>query len=254
MAGADGPPVELIHRSCGHSIVPTLTCPGCSEPIDPRHMEALPGPALRGKWRRRKAQPPAASRERRHRETRMEGVRGGRITAIRADETNPITAGYICNKAFSLEHYVEHGQRVEHPLRRRADGSFERIGWPQAINEIATRLSAIRRDHSPRAIGLVGIGGQGNHMDAPYGLGFLRALGSRRWFNAFAQEKTQHALLDQWMFDASPDRAQTDSREPQRERVTLPRSGANTSRRPRREGSSPRSPLRRTAGDPAAPR
>ncbi len=35
-------------------------------------------------------------------------------------------------------------------------------------------------------------------------LGFLRALGSRRWFNAFAQEKTQHNLLDQWMFDASP--------------------------------------------------
>jgi len=131
-------------------------------------------------------------------------VRSGRIAAIRADEANPITAGYICNKAFSIEHYVEHGQRVEHPLRRRADGTFERIGWPQAIAEIASRLNQIRRDHSPRAIGLVGIGGQGNHMDAPYGLGFLRALGSRRWFNAFAQEKTQHALLDQWMFDASP--------------------------------------------------
>ena len=39
---------------------------------------------------------------------------------------------------------------------------------------------------------LVGIGGQANHMDAPYGIGFLRALGSRKWFNAFAQEKTQH--------------------------------------------------------------
>jgi len=131
-------------------------------------------------------------------------VRDGRIAALRADEANPITAGYICNKAFSLDHYVEHRQRVEHPLRRRPDGSFERIGWSQAIAEIAARLGAIRRDHSPRAIGLVGIGGQGNHMDAPYGLGFLRALGSRRWFNAFAQEKTQHALLDQWMFDASP--------------------------------------------------
>jgi len=131
-------------------------------------------------------------------------VRGGRITAIRADDANPITTGYICNKAFGIEHYVRHAQRTEHPLRRRADGTFERIGWQQAIAEIAARLNEIRRDHSPRAIGLVGIGGQGNHMDAPYGLGFLRALGSRRWFNAFAQEKTQHALLDQWMFDASP--------------------------------------------------
>jgi anaerobic selenocysteine-containing dehydrogenase len=118
-------------------------------------------------------------------------VRAGRITAVRADETSPITTGYICNKAVSIPFYVRHAQRLEHPLRRRADGSFERIGWHTAIAEIAAKLGAIRAAHSPRAIGLVGIGGQGNHMDAPYGLGFLRALGSRRWFNAFAQEKTQ---------------------------------------------------------------
>lgn len=131
-------------------------------------------------------------------------VRDGRLAEIRADEGNPISHGYVCNKAFSVQAYVEHGQRLRHPLRRRADGGFERISWDTAIAEIAARLEAIRRDHSPRAIGLVGIGGQANHMDAPYGIGFLRALGSRRWFNAFAQEKTQHSLLDQWMFDASP--------------------------------------------------
>ncbi len=131
-------------------------------------------------------------------------VADGRIVAVRADETNPITSGYICNKAVSIPSYVEHAQRVTHPLRRRPDGSFERIAWDVAIAEIAAKLADIRARHSPRAIGLVGIGGQGNHMDAPYGLGFLRALGSRRWFNAFGQEKTQHSLMDQWMFDASP--------------------------------------------------
>jgi anaerobic selenocysteine-containing dehydrogenase len=131
-------------------------------------------------------------------------VREGKIVDVRADERNPITTGYICNKAVSVPFYVTHGQRLEHPLRRRADGSFERVSWETAIGEIVAKLGAIRERHSPRAIGLVGIGGQGNHMDAPYGLGFLRALGSRRWFNAFAQEKTQHNLMDQWMFDASP--------------------------------------------------
>jgi anaerobic selenocysteine-containing dehydrogenase len=131
-------------------------------------------------------------------------VHDGRIAAVRADDTNPITHGYICNKAVSVPHYVNHEQRVEHPLRRRPDGSFERIGWDVAIAEIAAKLNDVRMNHSPRAVGLVGVGGQANHLDAPYALGFLRALGSRRWFNAFAQEKTQHLLMDQWMFDSSP--------------------------------------------------
>ncbi|MBI3769200.1 MAG: molybdopterin-dependent oxidoreductase [Deltaproteobacteria bacterium] len=131
-------------------------------------------------------------------------VKDGRIVEIRGDETNPITKGYVCNKAFGIAHYVEHGDRVPYPMRRRSDGTFEEIAWDTAIQEIAAKLDAIRRRHSPRAIALVGVGGQANHMDAPYALGFLRGIGSRRWFNAFAQEKTQHNLLDQWMFDASP--------------------------------------------------
>ena len=71
-------------------------------------------------------------------------VADGRIVAVRADESSPISGGYICNKGFSIGHYVEHKQRVEHPLKRRADGTFERIGWEQAIAEIAAKLSAIR--------------------------------------------------------------------------------------------------------------
>jgi anaerobic selenocysteine-containing dehydrogenase len=131
-------------------------------------------------------------------------VRDGRIAAVRADHTNPISKGYVCNKAFAIAHYVEHGDRVRQPMRRGADGTFEVIDWSTAIAEIGARLSEIRSRHSPRAIALVGIGGQGNHMDAPYALAFLHGVGSRRWFNAFAQEKTQHNLLDQWMFDAPP--------------------------------------------------
>ena len=131
-------------------------------------------------------------------------VADGHITAVRADDRNPITHGYICNKGFQIPRYVEHRQRLEHPLRRREDGSFERISWDVAISEIAQKLCGVHKRHGPRAIGLVGIGGQGNHMDAAYGLTWLSALGSKRWFNAFAQEKHQHFLMDQWMFDSAP--------------------------------------------------
>src|SRR5262249_10044993 len=131
-------------------------------------------------------------------------VAGGRIAEVRADETSPITHGYLCNKAFSIGHYVEHAQRVLPPLRRRPDGSFERIDWGTAVAEIAAKLAAIRAEHGGHTIALAGIGGQANHMDAAFGLSWLNAVGSKRWFNAFAQEKHQHFLMDEWLFDASP--------------------------------------------------
>jgi anaerobic selenocysteine-containing dehydrogenase len=131
-------------------------------------------------------------------------VADGKIVEVRADETSPISQGYICNKGFTLAHYVEHEQRVKEPLRRRTDGTFEPVSWDTALGDISRRLLAIRERHTARAIGLVGVGGQANHLDGPYALGFLHALGSPSWFNAFAQEKTQHNLVDQWMCDASP--------------------------------------------------
>jgi anaerobic selenocysteine-containing dehydrogenase len=131
-------------------------------------------------------------------------VEDGRIAAVRADDDHPVTHGYLCNKAFAVPHYAHHAQRLEHPLRRRADGSFERIGWDEAMQEIGGKLRALLDEHGPRSIGLVGVGGQANHMDAPYALSWLEAVGSKRWFNAFAQEKHQHFLIDQWMFDAAP--------------------------------------------------
>jgi anaerobic selenocysteine-containing dehydrogenase len=87
-------------------------------------------------------------------------VTGGRITDIRADERNPITEGYICNKAVTVDRYAHHGQRTQQPLRRRADGTFEPVTWDAAIDDIAARLRRIRDEHGPRAIGLVGIGGK----------------------------------------------------------------------------------------------
>jgi anaerobic selenocysteine-containing dehydrogenase len=131
-------------------------------------------------------------------------VEDGRIVKVRPDESSPITQGYVCNKAFSVTRYIEHAQRLEHPLRRKADGSFERVSWETAISEIASKLCAIRDEFGPRALGLVGIGGQANHMDGPFGLAWLEAVGSKRWYNAFAQEKTQHFLVSSLMFDAAP--------------------------------------------------
>jgi formate dehydrogenase len=131
-------------------------------------------------------------------------VEDGKIAAVRPDKGNPITHGYSCNKAYQIGHYVDHDERVKTPMRRLADGSFERVSWDEAISDISRKLVALRDAHGPRSIGLVGVGGQANHNDAAYALSWLSAVGSKRWFNAFAQEKHQHFLIDHWMFDSAP--------------------------------------------------
>src|SRR5205823_13537048 len=89
---------------------------------------------------------------------------GRRLARIRGDKAHPGTHGYTCNKAMRLDHYQNGGHRLTSPLRRRADGSLEEIGWDIAISEIAARCSEIRDTHGGESILYYGGGGQGNHL------------------------------------------------------------------------------------------
>jgi DNA-binding HxlR family transcriptional regulator len=40
MGGGGTPPLELVHRRCGHHTTPTLTCSECGDTLDARDMEA----------------------------------------------------------------------------------------------------------------------------------------------------------------------------------------------------------------------
>ena len=45
-----GPPVQIVHKACGHTIEPTMACPDCGEPLTAYDVRAVPGP---GRERRR---------------------------------------------------------------------------------------------------------------------------------------------------------------------------------------------------------
>src|SRR5204862_2868875 len=75
---------------------------------------------------------------------------------LRADRDHPYTAGGLCVKVNNfLEDRVYHPDRLLHPLRRvgpKGTGQFERIGWDEAIDEIAQRLRAVIDRSGPEAI------------------------------------------------------------------------------------------------------
>jgi formate dehydrogenase len=132
---------------------------------------------------------------------RLGGEDGRRFEQIRGDKAHPASKGYTCQKALRLDHYQNgRGERVLHPLRRRADGSFETIDWPTAIAEVAARLGAVRDTHGGETILYYGGGGQGNHLGGFYSTATLRAFGAKFRSSAIAQEKTGEAWVNGLMF------------------------------------------------------
>jgi DNA-binding HxlR family transcriptional regulator len=62
MADEQGPPMTLVHRTCGHATTPSLVCSHCGGAIEPRAMQANAAPHA-GKMSK------APRRARRHHET-----------------------------------------------------------------------------------------------------------------------------------------------------------------------------------------
>lgn len=82
-------------------------------------------------------------------------VRDGRAVAFAGDPGHPITQGWLCAKVRPYLERVYHPDRLLTPLRRvgpKGAGEFERIGWEEAIGEIAARWRAIIAEHGAAAI------------------------------------------------------------------------------------------------------
>jgi anaerobic selenocysteine-containing dehydrogenase len=120
---------------------------------------------------------------------------GRRIVRIRGDKAHPVSQGYVCEKSQRMDYYQNGADRLDSPMRRRPDGTYEAIDWETAIREIAAKLSAIKARHGGESILYYGGGSQGNHLGGVYGDSTLKALGVQYRSNALAQEKTGEAWV-----------------------------------------------------------
>lgn len=126
-------------------------------------------------------------------------VEDGHIVRVRGDRANPLSQGYACEKAQQLDYYQNAADRLETPLRRRADGAFESIDWETAISEIAERLVTIRDTYGGESFIQAG-GGQANHLSGGYTRAISAAMGSNWMVNSLAQEKTGEYWVDGRLF------------------------------------------------------
>ena len=80
----------------------------------------------------------------------------GRAVRVQGDPDHPPTHGALCTKVSRYAERTHHPDRVLHPLKRvgpKGAGRFTRVGWDEALDDIAARLKAIAaarcRGHRP---------------------------------------------------------------------------------------------------------
>ena len=86
---------------------------------------------------------------------------------MRLDETRvtprdfPVNAGGLCQKGWTAGALLKSGARLTSPLLRR-DGELQPVSWDEALDFVAERLLASRRDHGADSVAVFGGGGLTN--------------------------------------------------------------------------------------------
>ena len=128
-------------------------------------------------------------------------VEDGNLTALRPDKEHPLSAGFACQKGIAFTEVVNDPDRVTTPLRRGPAG-FEPVSWDDALDDIAKRLLAIRREYGSGALGWC----FGNPAAFSYShllavLPFIKALGRRtHLFTASSQDTSNRLLASQFLY------------------------------------------------------
>ncbi|MCA9518646.1 MAG: molybdopterin-dependent oxidoreductase, partial [Myxococcales bacterium] len=117
---------------------------------------------------------------------------GAHVIAIRGDERDPFSQGYICPKATALADLHDDPDWLRTPLLRDGDG-FREATWDEALDYAARRLADIRDQHGADAIATYqGNPGAHNLGILTFGQLFLRKLGTRNAFSATSADQLPH--------------------------------------------------------------
>ncbi len=91
--------------------------------------------------------------------------------------------------------------RLEHPLRRRADGTYEEISWDDALKGIGEKVKEIRKNDGPDAIGMyVGTAAGFSVLHPVFAQGFMTGIGSKSMYASATQDCSNKFAVARHMY------------------------------------------------------
>lgn len=128
-------------------------------------------------------------------------VEDGRLAQVRPDRDHPVSQGFSCPKGIESVRLQNDDDRLLHPMRRTATGGYERISWETAISEIGAKLRDIRARHGAGSIGwYAGNPSAFSHSHALWTAGFVKALGSKHYYTATAQDTSSRFVASALLY------------------------------------------------------
>ncbi|MFI1915447.1 molybdopterin-dependent oxidoreductase [Nocardia sp. NPDC020380] len=116
-------------------------------------------------------------------------VEDGKLVRLRADKDHPLSRGNACPKGIAFTEIQNDPDRVLHPLRRAKDGSFERVSWETALDEIGDRLRGVIAEHGRGSLGwYFGNPSSFSYSHTLWMLGFQLAAGLHHVYSAGSQD------------------------------------------------------------------
>lgn len=131
-------------------------------------------------------------------------VEDGTLTALRPDKEHPLSAGFACQKGIAFTEVVNDPDRVTTPLRRTATG-FEPVSWDEALGDIATRLSAVLREHGAGSVGwYMGNPGAFSYAHVASIMAFIKGIGRGAHFYTASSQDTNCRLMASQLLYGTP--------------------------------------------------
>jgi anaerobic selenocysteine-containing dehydrogenase len=128
-------------------------------------------------------------------------VEDGELVKLRPDRDHPLSRGFACPKGIAMESVQNDGDRVLHPLRRTADGSFQPVSWEQALDDIGRRLRSVLDRGGGSAVGwYLGNPSAFSYSHPIWVKGFMDAIGSPNLYSAGSQDVNNRFVASQLLY------------------------------------------------------
>jgi anaerobic selenocysteine-containing dehydrogenase len=122
-------------------------------------------------------------------------VQGEQILKVRGDRNHPLTRGYTCPKGRATGQVHHLPTAITSPLMRK-DGEMVRVGWDEALDDIAAKLRRIVDEHGPNSVGIYFGSGLGLDSSA-YAMeeAFYNVLGTPPKFTPLTNDATAKVMM-----------------------------------------------------------